>query len=214
MSQWLKIRNQQDFDRALAEIYDPRSARYHQWMTEEQLAKFKPTHSQLATVSRELESNGLKVTVDPNGLYVRAQGTVASLQSAFHTPINLFEKSGATFRANTTVPTLGAAVDDLLLTVAGLDEEAVARPFIHRQAELLNGLPELNVQQADSLPPLSSIFTNQCFQPPATVTIGGPADVPRATYSGNVYDPKPLICGPGPTRTARRTRCPALSNQY
>lgn len=190
---WLKLNDQAHFDTLLEELYDPKSPRYRQWLSEEDLATFKPTAEQVATVRRELEAYGLATSVDPKGFFVRAHGTATAVQSAFHTSLYRFEKAGRTFNANVAPAALHGPAGSLVFEAVGLDEEAVMRPQLVERMDPATGQPwRIPLSQVSlapqSLPPL---FTTQCFQPPGTFLVGVAGLVPYASYTGNFYQSTP-----------------------
>jgi subtilase family serine protease len=68
-------------------------------------AIFAPTATEAKTVQVFFEANNLKVLrVGPNNFYVRAQGTVANVQKAFHVQLNEYKVGSKTMRANASDP--------------------------------------------------------------------------------------------------------------
>jgi len=85
------VRNQAELDRLTAEIDDPKSPRYQQWLTPEEMhAKFGESQAQFDAVASWLQSQGLTVTDKSYGTnedYIRFTGTVAQVDKAFQVHI-------------------------------------------------------------------------------------------------------------------------------
>lgn len=190
---WLRMHNRDAFDAASDRLYDPSSAQYHQWMSEESVAAYAPTAEEVAIVKEELRSHGLTLLADdPQRLFVRARGTVASLESTFHTQIGTVRKGARTFHANLTQATLNGRAGELTLAVSGLDDFETVDPMTSQAAALK---PTVMLPQALAAG-LSDILTDKCFlDTPQTVTFGVPTAPPYGTYRGNYFDPGSKLCG-------------------
>src|SRR5450755_5186366 len=86
----LKLRNQQELDTLLNNIYNPKSSLYHHFLTPQQFsAEFAPTTAQQQQVIAYLRGRGIAVShVASNGLFLDAQASVATVQTAFGVKIN------------------------------------------------------------------------------------------------------------------------------
>jgi subtilase family serine protease len=80
---YLPLRDRDGAEALLAQLHDPASASYHQWLTPAQFKeRFGPQASTVNAVSRELSAHGLTVTeVHSHSLHV--SGTAAGVKSAF-----------------------------------------------------------------------------------------------------------------------------------
>jgi subtilase family serine protease len=192
---WLKLHDQAALEQAVAQMYDPTSPRYRQWMSSQELAAFKPDAAELEIVRQELKSYGLSTVVDSDGLFVRAHGSVAQLQAAFHTNIATFRRGSQVFNANVTAPALNGRAGELMFAVSGLDQEVHQHPMFKLQGNFSAQEPGTKRFAAAAPPSLSSFITSDCFQPPATFQLGTAGVLPYATYAGNVYNPGQLQCG-------------------
>ena len=193
---WLKLRDQAYLDGLLEKLYDPKSPRYRKWLSDAELERIKPSGQQLAIVRGELAAYGLTTAVDPQGFFVRAHGTAAAVQSAFHTSLHAFEKGGRTFNVNVSPAALRGAAGTLVAESVGLDEEAAIRPYVVQRMDPTTGQPWRMPLSSATLPPPSTLITNQCFQPATILQIGTIGQVPNATYRGNSLQPPfPLQCG-------------------
>ncbi len=112
------------FAEVLANQQNPSSSMYHQWLTAEQVgALYGPTANDLAAVSSWLAGQGLKVeSVSPNGLIVRASGSVAAVGSAFHTSFGMFRVQGGERISVNAAPLIPSALSAVIRSVHGLSE--------------------------------------------------------------------------------------------
>jgi subtilase family serine protease len=202
---WLKLNNRQELEATIQQLYDPQSPSYHQWLQAGDLAQYAPTAAQVAAVKGELQTHGLTLLADdPNRLSVRAQGTLAQMQSAFHTQIGVYRRGGQRIYANTTPATLDGQAGELALAVSGLDNAGrvvqansipLQRPKLTPVPLTEQGAPNAVIAQAQATGDLSHIVTDRCFQFPRTFLMGSTSEPPYATYTGNDYDPGSLQCG-------------------
>ena len=108
----------------LAAQQNPRSAMFHQWLTAQQVGElYGPTANDLAAVTSWLESQGLKVEgVSPNGLIIRASGSLAAVGGAFHTSFGMFSVNGKQRLSAMSQPLIPAALSSLVRSVHGLSQ--------------------------------------------------------------------------------------------
>ena len=134
VSIWLNLRNPEGFDSAVKDLYDRSSPQYHHWLEPEEIsAKYGPVSQDVQTVVQFAASHNLKeVTVGPNGYFVRAHGSVADMQRAFHVQINQFEVNGKTYRANLNDPTVEGPAAAIVRYVSGLDNQEYEHPLAMR----------------------------------------------------------------------------------
>jgi subtilase family serine protease len=158
---WLKGRNQDQFDAAVAARYDAHSSSYHRWMAPEEVASFGPTASDLATVKASLQAQGLKIEhISDDGAAVKVSGTAAKIQAAFGAPIHTFQSTdGRSFFANVTEPQYQGTHPELVDTITGLSNVGM-QPYALRQTDLSTGQPRANIPAGTTANPLAS-FTSQ-----------------------------------------------------
>ena len=199
----LKMHNEAAFDKALEALYTPGSPTYHQWMTQEELAKYAPTLDEVEAVKTELTSHDFSiVSVGSDKLSIRAHGTVANMESAFQTQIHEFEREGKTFHANTTSAKLTGSAGDLVESVSGLSnfpmKSMLQYPKDPTTGKKLPAIPLADVPVGGGV---SAHFSNKCFTAPASLTLnmldGDP--LPLGQYYGNFYKSEAIgknhICG-------------------
>ncbi len=123
----LKIQNQAALTQFIRDASTPGTLTYQHYLTATQFRNnFAPSAAQAQGVASYLSSQGFKnVTVEPNRLYVTANGTVATAQRAFNTNIGLFKQNGATVFANTSPAQVPANLSATVVGVLGLNNAAV-----------------------------------------------------------------------------------------
>ncbi|MER6493920.1 S53 family peptidase [Streptomyces griseorubiginosus] len=121
-------------DTFVAKVSDPHSASYGHYLTKAQFAaRFGRTDAEVKQLTRYLHAQGLTVgKVHAGNLLVDASGTAAQLEKAFGTKLSTFKdaRSGRSFYANDSAPTLPTALASLVSDVAGLNNHAQ----LHHQA--------------------------------------------------------------------------------
>jgi uncharacterized protein (TIGR03437 family) len=113
---------QADLDQLLAEQQDPTSKNYHDWLTPEAYAdRFGVSQDDIHTIVEWLQSQSLTVTTVARARNaVSVSGTAAQIGSAFKTEIHVFQVDGETHYANSTEPSLPAALQGVVQGIQGL----------------------------------------------------------------------------------------------
>ena len=109
-------------DQLLADLQNPSSPRYHQWLTPAQYgAQFGLSSADIAKVTAWLTGQGFTVTgVANSGTFVTFDGTVAQAQAAFATSIHSLSLNGETHFANITNPSVPNAFASVVGGITGL----------------------------------------------------------------------------------------------
>ena len=204
VSIWLKPHNKAGLDALVKNVYNRDSASYRHWMTKAQLAaEFAPTAAEANTVKNFLASNHLTVAkVGPDNFYVRATGTVAAVNSAFHVTLNNYTVNGRTIRANSADPQISGEAAALVASVSGLDNLAYSHPLISKASgPPSHAKPGVEMAAVAAVKPAvssalpSSSFNSDCFPGTTTETFTTSGGLPEATYKGNEYTTNPSGCG-------------------
>jgi subtilase family serine protease len=213
---WLNPHNRGEMDALARELYDPSTTQYRHWLTRQQIAaRFAPSADEAATVRQFLESHNLKVVLAGNdNFFIRARGTVADVQNAFHVLLNDYQLHGAVVRANDRDPYIEGAAAPLVRTVAGLDAGAYRHFVIVRSSALLTAPAGRSSSSAGALGPgtaesaRSSFYSSDCFTlGKQTLSTNDDGELPIATYSGEQLNLETLTspgCAytPAPIQTA------------
>ena len=108
----------------LQQQQDPSSPNYRQWLTPEQYAdRFGISQSDISQIQTWLQSQGFSIwKVARSRTWIGFTGTAGQAQSAFQTQIHQYLVNGATHIANTTDPSVPAALAPLVQAIRGLND--------------------------------------------------------------------------------------------
>jgi subtilase family serine protease len=182
---WLNLRNKEQLDETVSNLYREGSPTYHHWLSASDLTRFAPGASEVQTVRRELSSQGLTVTsVGSHNMFLKVSGSAANMQTAFHTQIKSLTIKGQAVRATTVAPKLSAAAP-LVSGVTGLSERRFI-PYIVHQVDPDTGKAYPVIPVSSS--PNGLFFTSSCFRGVQSHLFSTPgAALPVASYAGNRY---------------------------
>src|SRR5271156_854470 len=132
VSIWLNPHNRGKMDALASDLYDRNSRNYRRWLTRSQIAeRFAPTAAEAETVRQFFESHNLKVAqVGPDNFFVRARGTVANVQQAFHVQLNNYQVQNKIVRANASDPYVEGPAAALVRSVSGLHSAEYVHPAV------------------------------------------------------------------------------------
>jgi subtilase family serine protease len=213
VSLWLHPHNRSQMDEVAKQLYDRTSPTYRHFLTQSQIAeRFAPTAAEASTVREFLEGHNLKlVKIGPNNFFVRARGTVADVESAFHVVLNNYEVRGKVVRANDRAPFVEGPAGPLVRTISGLDSGEYEHPLMARPslpARKTGGTVAHSASVASAALP-DPFFTTNCFNGTETDVFSNNANgsLPIATYKGNVLNLQSLTTAgcaytPPPIQTA------------
>jgi subtilase family serine protease len=126
----LPLRNQAELENLLADLYNPNSPSYHQFLSvDEFTARFGPTQEDYDTAIAFAQENGLTVVgTSRNRVNLDVAGPVASIEKAFHVNMRLYQHptENRTFFAPDREPTVDLPFQ--LWHVAGLDNFSTPHP--------------------------------------------------------------------------------------
>lgn len=124
----LKPQNQPALDGFLADLYNPASPTYGQYLTPKQYTQrfFDPTARK--TVVQYLQSQGFTVNDPGIGAMVDATGSVAQVEHAFTVTISDYrDATGHVYYANDVTPALPLSIASLTDGIIGLDSTEAAK---------------------------------------------------------------------------------------
>jgi subtilase family serine protease len=126
----LPLRNQDELDQFLKDVYDPTSPNYRQFLTVDEFTeRFGPTQADYDAVINFAKQNGLTVTgTAPNRLNVQVSGVVSKVEAAFHVNMGVYQHptESRTFFAPDREPTTNLSI--ALWHVSGLDNFSTPHP--------------------------------------------------------------------------------------
>ena len=110
-------------ERYLVELHDKSSPNYRHWLNPDQFgALYGPADSDIARVVAWLQSHGLDIEeVSKGRTDIAFSGTVAQVESAFHTSIHQFRAGDQSFTSNTSDPLIPSALTPVVGGVAHLN---------------------------------------------------------------------------------------------
>ena len=110
-------------EQLLAGQQNPASPDYHKWLTPEQYAgRFGVSQSDVNRITAWLQSQGLQVQrVARSRTWIEFSGTAQQVENAFHTQIHQYLENGKLHYANSTNPSIPAALSDVVLDLRGLN---------------------------------------------------------------------------------------------
>ena len=132
----LPLRNQEELNNLLQQIYDPASPKYRRYLTPEQFAeRFGPTEQDYEALIDFVKANGLTVTGrHPSRVLLDVKGSVANIEKILHLTMRVYQHptEARTFYAPDVEPSLDLAVP--VLNISGLNNYTVPHPkqFIRR----------------------------------------------------------------------------------
>ena len=123
-------RNPEALARLLAQLYDPASTNFHQFLTTEQFTEsFGPSDQDYQAVIAFANAHGLTVTATyPNRMILDVSASVVEIEAAFHVALGVYQHptENRTFYAPDVEPSLDLAVP--ILSISGLDNFSLPRP--------------------------------------------------------------------------------------
>jgi hypothetical protein len=129
----LPLRNEDELNQLLREIYDPTSTNYHRYLTPEQFTEqFGPTVADYEAVQRFAESNGFTVTgTHDSRMVLDVQASSADVENAFQVTLRTYRHPAE--NRNFFAPDVEPSVPTNLpvADVWGLSDYALPHPLSH-----------------------------------------------------------------------------------
>jgi subtilase family serine protease len=202
VSIWLNPHNKADLDALAKDLYDPDSPNYRHWISKAAFtSKYAPTAEEAKAVTNFFTSNELTVVkVGPDNFFVRARGTVAAVNKAFHVSLNNYEVDGKTVRGNSKDPYIAGEAAALVGSVAGLDTMEYSHPVVTKTTSRKPPTAPPGVESSSAALATSAVgtslpFNSDCFPGKTTQTFSTSGGLPIATYTGNGYTTSSAGCG-------------------
>jgi uncharacterized protein (TIGR03437 family) len=114
---------QTSLQQLLAGQQNPASADFHKWLTPEQYAdRFGVSQNDVNRITAWLQSQGVKAQrVARSRTWIEFSGTAQQVGQALHTQIHQYLENGQLHYANSTDPSVPAALSDIVLGLHGLN---------------------------------------------------------------------------------------------
>ncbi len=115
---------QASLDQLLSEQQTPGSPNYHRWITPEEYAqRFGASQEDVNRVVTWLQGQGLDIAAVARGRnWIAVNGAAAQIESAFQTELHQYIADGETHFANTTEPSVPAALGGIVKSIRGLHD--------------------------------------------------------------------------------------------
>ena len=162
----LKLRNADQIDSLIESVYTRGAPEYHQFLTTEQFReRFAPTAASIAAITKEFESQGLKVE-QTSTAQLHVSGSAAAIEKAFGVQLHSYAVAATAsspsyrYRAPVSAPQVPAAIASSVKSVLGLDTRPRAAPRL-RQAALPK--PKGGGGDAPNTPDAPGLWTVQDF---------------------------------------------------
>ncbi len=129
----LQLRNRQELEGLLSDMYNPQYSLYHHFLSPQQFAtEFGPTAAQPQQVIDYLHQQGLSIThISSNRLLIDASATVAQAEVAFQVSIKNYQLGATVFYANANAPTIPGSLSSIIASIGGLDNSVHMHPLYH-----------------------------------------------------------------------------------
>lgn len=131
----LPLNNQAELQQLLADLYDPFSTEYHQFLTPQEFtAEFGPTQAQYDAVVSYLEANGVTVTgTTDNRKLIDISGTVGAIDNLFAIDLTEYARAdGSTFYAPDREPSVDEGIAASIESIGGLNDADPPHPLYHQ----------------------------------------------------------------------------------
>jgi kumamolisin len=132
----LTLRNPEQLDKLVEQVYTKGSPQYRQFITPEQFqAQFGPSAETIAAVSKEFEAQGLKVTQSSTA-HLHVSGSATQIEKAFAVQLHTYAVAATArtpeyrYRAPLSAPHLPAAIAGSVRAVMGLDNRPRLSPHL------------------------------------------------------------------------------------
>jgi len=133
----LPLRDQAGLDAFLADLHNPDSFNYRQFLTSAEFTeRFGPTQQDYDAVVRYVQDHGLAVVGGSrDGMEVQVRGTVSAIESAFHVNLLTYQHPGENrvFYAPDREPTVDLPV--ALWHISGLDNYSIPHPMYVKKSD-------------------------------------------------------------------------------
>jgi subtilase family serine protease len=143
VSVYLPWRNAADLASLAAQVSNPDSAHYRQYLTPAQFrARFAPSQSDVDAVSAWLKAQGLQVTGGPtSNHWIDARGTVTEVSHAFATSFGYYNYHGDQYWAPDSEPSAPSSIAGKILALTGLQNGDFATRNAAPPAAFVNAPP-------------------------------------------------------------------------
>ena len=134
----LPIRNEAALDSLLAELYNPKSPKFHKWLSQPEFeAQFGPTEADKQTMIQWAKDKGFDIKYTaPNGRIIEVDAPVSAVNKAFHVTVQTYHDTllNRDFHAPDKEPTTDMKI--ALLSVDGLEDSEPKVKHVQKDPKL------------------------------------------------------------------------------
>src|SRR5579871_2931552 len=205
---------QQALEMLLAAQQDPESPEYHRWLTPEEFGRaYGISENDLRQVIDWLQQKGFAVEpVDESRRSLVFSGTVAQVQSAFHTEIHNYNVRGGMHRANVTEPEIPKALAPVVSGLVSL-HDFTTKPLYQQKLFAAGWFPEFSSNVSHYLSPadfatiynLAPLYSNATDGTGQSIAIVGRSNLAlsdvqtfRSKFGLPANPPQVILNGPDP----------------
>ena len=124
---WLKLRNKEQLDQLVRELYDPNSLNYHKFLTKDEFnQQYAPSLDVEQAVQHYFTAQGMQAKIVNHS--VRITATARQVEQALQVKMNHYRYQSRTVYANATAPSLSADIAQYVAEISGLSDIARFRP--------------------------------------------------------------------------------------
>jgi len=185
-------------------LYQPRGPEFHRWLTAEQFGEqYGPNPKDIAAVREWLEGHGFQVNgVATSGMVIDFSGTAGQVKSAFRAEMHTLSVKGEAHIANMQNPQIPAALADIVVGVASLNDfrpkaankgisaahiDSTSKAVVPRAVKAEGATPAFTIDSSDQAVVPDDLHTIYNFEPVYSSGITGKKETVVVIEDTNVY---------------------------
>ena len=132
---WLKLRNKEQLDQMVSEIYDQKSVNYHKFLTYDEFNQhYAPSQDVENKVQLYFTALGMRAKIVNHS--VRVTATVQQIERHLLVHMNHYRYQNRTVYANATPPVVTSAIGQYVLEISGLSNLSRFQPALHARPKI------------------------------------------------------------------------------
>ena len=146
---------QQALDSFVAQQYDASSPNFHQWLQPEDFGRlYGPSSQDIATIVSWLQGHGFRVdTVAKGRTFIQFSGSARQVQQAFHTEIHRYQWKSQVHIANSSDPSIPAALAPVVVGIRSLHNFTTLRAASRLPVRVQTDAPARDGTSPELAPP-------------------------------------------------------------
>ena len=128
---WLTLRNMDQLNQVVEEIYDPRNSHHSHFLTPKAFnAHYAPSKQVIHAVEKYFQARGMQAK--SVGDSVRVSATVAQIEQVFQIKMNQYQYQNRTVYATASAPTVTAEIAQYVSEISGLNNMVQFKPMFEQ----------------------------------------------------------------------------------